>query len=439
MVLGWGLPLLLAVTLLGPLLLGRGYALVGDMVFVPDQPWKPRWIGADGSVPRAVPTDAVTWALGTVLPGDVVQKLLLVLTLTLAGAGAAALTAHRSTGARAVATVLAVWNPFVHERLAIGHWALLVGYAMLPWVVVGAQRLRAREAGGWRAVCWPLALAGLTSPTGGVLAAFVLLAMVVPRPRLLGPALGLALVVNLPWLLPGIVNTAATPADPFGVQAFAARADSPWGVLGSVLSLGGIWKESVAVAARDSWLLSGVGVGLSLAAFAGLVLARRRDPAVAVPLLSLVGVGLVLTLLPTVGAGERVAEWLVTTIPGGGLLRDSQKWMATGVAGALLGSGGGGRRRGPRGPGVVAPGRGRCWWPGRRFRCWCSPPRAGVSPAPWLPTPTRRSGTTSAVSWSGPVRPTVARWCCRSGSTVASTGTVGMPCWILRRGSFPAT
>lgn len=336
--LDWGLPFLLALLLLGPLLLGRGYALVGDMVFVPDQPWKPRWVGADGSVPRAVPSDAVTWLLGTALPGDLVQKLLLLATVVLAGAGAAALTRTCSAPARAVAIVLMVWNPYVHERLAIGHWALLVGYAMLPWVAVGARRLRQGEPGAWRAVVWPLAVAAWTSPTGGVLAALVLLASVGPRPRVLLRTCALALAVNLPWLVPGVVNASSAPADPFGVQAFAARADSPWGVVGSVLGLGGIWKESVAVDVRGSALLSGLSVVLTLVALSGLLMLRRRDPASATPLLALAVLGFALVLLPVTGAGERVAEGLVTTIPGGGILRDSQKWVALALPGLCWGA-----------------------------------------------------------------------------------------------------
>ena len=33
-----------------------------------------------------------------------------------------------------VAATLAVWNPYVAERLLQGHWSLLVGYGCLPWV-----------------------------------------------------------------------------------------------------------------------------------------------------------------------------------------------------------------------------------------------------------------------------------------------------------------
>ncbi len=59
------------------MLFSRGYVLRGDMVFVPDQPWKAGWLGLDGRVPRFVPGDAFVWLLGVALPGDLVQKLVL--------------------------------------------------------------------------------------------------------------------------------------------------------------------------------------------------------------------------------------------------------------------------------------------------------------------------------------------------------------------------
>ena len=37
---------------------------------------------------------------------------------------------------------LYVWNPFVAERFHLGAWALLLGYAALPWLVRSALRLR---------------------------------------------------------------------------------------------------------------------------------------------------------------------------------------------------------------------------------------------------------------------------------------------------------
>src|SRR4051812_33994876 len=74
-----GVSVLMALVVLGPVLSRRGYVLRGDMVFVPDQPWKGAWLGLDGRVPRFVPGDALLSAATTVLPGAVVQRVVLLL------------------------------------------------------------------------------------------------------------------------------------------------------------------------------------------------------------------------------------------------------------------------------------------------------------------------------------------------------------------------
>jgi hypothetical protein len=124
-----------------------GYTWAYDMVFVPALPWSDRILGVDGSVPRAVPTDAVVALLERALPGDVVQALLLWLVFVVVGAGCGRLC---RTGPGAAAAALAAgWNPYVVERLSVGHWAFLLGYACLPWIHAAAGRAVRREPGGW--------------------------------------------------------------------------------------------------------------------------------------------------------------------------------------------------------------------------------------------------------------------------------------------------
>src|SRR5947209_2002068 len=91
--------------------------------------------GLAGGPPRAVPSDAVVAAASRVLPADLVQKLLLLSIFVLACSGAAALLAREPWYARLAAGVFYTWNPFVAERLIIGQWALLLGYAGLPWAL----------------------------------------------------------------------------------------------------------------------------------------------------------------------------------------------------------------------------------------------------------------------------------------------------------------
>lgn len=337
--------LVLAVLALGPVLFSRGYVLVGDMTFVPDQPWKPAWLGLDGSVPRAVPADAVVSVLGHVLPGDLLQKLVLLGILVLAGLGVlrlARLVGELSTPAALAGAVLYVWNPYVFERLAIGHWGLLAGYATLPWVVAAAVEVRRDAPRATGRLVLLLAVAAVGSPTGGLLAALVAVVVVAERRR---PRRGLAVaaaavLVNLPWLAPGVLNDLGT-SDSSGVAAFAARADAPVGVWGSLLTLGGIWKQAVAPAERDAGLLVAAMVVLVVGSLAAFVAAARRHrvgPAlVPTRLAGLAILGLVVAGLPATGAGERLVTDLVEAVPGAGLWRDSQKWLMPFVLVVALG------------------------------------------------------------------------------------------------------
>lgn len=131
--------LLCAVLILGPAL-APGFVLSYDMVFVPDLGFSDRTLGLDGSVPCAVPNDAVVAALSTFLPGWVIQKLILVAVFVIVGAGVGVLSTSRRMAV--VAAVVACWNPWLAQRLEIGHWGFLLGYAVLPWALWAAVRVR---------------------------------------------------------------------------------------------------------------------------------------------------------------------------------------------------------------------------------------------------------------------------------------------------------
>ena len=61
-----------------------------------------------------------------------------------AGPRLAGARGRRPLPARLAAGVFYAWNPYLAERLLIGQWALLLGYAGLPWVL----RLLAPDRGG---------------------------------------------------------------------------------------------------------------------------------------------------------------------------------------------------------------------------------------------------------------------------------------------------
>ncbi|MDI9581543.1 MAG: hypothetical protein QM207_12685, partial [Thermobispora sp.] len=151
------LGLALGVLALGPAL-GPGFVLRYDMVFVPDPPLRAE---PGGAFPRAVPSDQVVALLSAVLPAEAVQKLILLGVFVLAASGAAALVPGGRTGPRLVAAACYAWNAYLAQRLLLGHWALLLGYAGLPWAVRAAARggvprlllaLLPAAAGGFKAM-----------------------------------------------------------------------------------------------------------------------------------------------------------------------------------------------------------------------------------------------------------------------------------------------
>ena len=350
----------LALLALGPLL-GRGYVLTYDMVFVPRLELTRGLLGLDTAVARAVPADLLVALASRLVPADLVQKLVLAGVFAGAAAGAARLVPSRSLAARAAAAVLYAWNPFIYERLLMGHWGLLVSYAALPWAARAALDLRAGRQRAVPHLILSLAVAAAGSPSGGLLAALVALGVAAAPPSgavdsagyrvgesatlplrgaahrkvgfrpARGAALvgGVALVVNAPWLVPSLLRPGGVPVRPEGVEAFAARPDGPLGTVGSLVGLGGIWNALAVPPGVGSWAwLAGLAVVLAVAVAGWPLLGRRWPVGAAVGLLVAAGVGLVVAAAPALPGLRWLAELVVTQVPGGGLIRDSQKLVA---------------------------------------------------------------------------------------------------------------
>ena len=318
-----------------------GYGLGHDMVFTPHQPLTRQSVGLGSVAQRAVPLDALVALASRLVDGAVLGRVALLVPLLLAGCGCARLLGAGSPGARSLPGLLAVagfavWNPFVVERLALGQWALLWAYGALPWLVRAARRYAEHPAGRPEAsslnltatlLCW-LACCAIT-PTGALIGAGVAVAVAGTRrlSRLL-PVLAVAVLVQLPWLVPALTSPAGATSDPRGVAAFAARAERPGGAVASLLGLGGIWSADVTPASRAG-LLGYLGTAAVLAALlVGLpVLRTGLGERLARRLVLLAAAGLVLAAagsLPGLAGGLR---WAVRELPGAGLLRDGQKWL----------------------------------------------------------------------------------------------------------------
>ena len=368
----YALALTLAVT--APLL-APGYLLLRDAVSTPRSYLSDSALGLSQAAPRALPQDYAVALASAVLDGGLVVKALLILGLWLAGWGAARLTAavlpEAGIAGQCVAVTIAIWNPYVAERLLQGHWSLLLGYGCLPWVATTVLALRGGtgrgQSGGrhpqspkWHsssesartglsechfgaqvaALMFWIALAGLT-PTGLILAAIIALVSGLAsgdgqsRTFCAVVSLGAATAAALPWLVASAVAGGwADTADESGVRVFAARAEPGLGTLGSLASLGGIWNADAVPASRTTlFALVSAAVLLTVVAVGVPLLVRRR---VAVPLLVVAAVAVVFPALMATGAGLAALEAVVRAVPGLGVLRDGQKWVALAVPGYAL-------------------------------------------------------------------------------------------------------
>lgn len=348
----WLWSIILTAVILAPLLSG-GYLLLRDAVATPRSYLTDSALGVGGAAPRAVPQDATIAVLSRWVDGGILVTGLTVAGLVAAGFGAAQLArrvlADRVTGSGLAvmlpAATVAIWNPYVAERLLQGHWSLLIGYASLPWTVLGvwtaARADTARERiGGIAAVAACFGIAGIT-PTGLALAAVTAMAIAPAcgiagrRLRLMALLVGLAAVAAAPWVITGL--NAQSVADRSGAAAFAARAE-PWlGTIGSLAGLGGIWNSAAVPASRTTGWAAVATALLVVVVLAGMWRASTRltgvHRRVAIALFVLAASVVVAIALAATDPGIRLVATLGDTVPGAGLLRDGQKWIALAMPG----------------------------------------------------------------------------------------------------------
>lgn len=334
--------LISAGVLLGPAL-SSGLVQKHDLGWSPDPRLTPTVMGWYADAPRVVPSDAFGVLLGSLLGAGVAQKLVLVVVLVVVGLGALSLVhelrPRAGSAGRLLALLLVQWNPYVVERLALGQWTVLWGYAAVPWGLLLAVRARRADS----PVALPLIAVTASCAIGGSNSLVVLLTAVTPaliwgapRWRALLATWCTAILCGAAWWWPALVSSPQSSAA--GAAAFAPRADSPVGTVLSLVGGGGIWNQAVVPAERASVLL-GVLSALLFVTGVGVLggyLGRRGR---ALPAAALLGLALpVMSATPGLDEAWRV---VVTALPGGGLLRDSQKllaaWVVVGSVGVGLG------------------------------------------------------------------------------------------------------
>ncbi|HCB04144.1 MAG TPA: hypothetical protein DEQ43_07855 [Nocardioides bacterium] len=318
--------LLLALLILGPGL-GPGYLLVRDMVWVPDLALRSDFLGLGSGLPRAVPSDAAIAVLDELAPRMLLQKLVLLAALAGGGLGATRLLPgepdrHQLVTRLVVATVYG-WNALVAERLLMGAWPVLVGYAVLPWLLVAGRRWRVE--GRFPLVLLALVPVGCLSASAGLATAVAVLAATAGRGRTLRATL-LVAAANAPWWVAGLLHAGSATSDAAAAEVFALRGEGSVPGPLAALTLGGIWNTSVQPDARTGLLgWAALFALLGLAAVGWSSWWRRTPARDRATLLICWGIGwgiAVLTWLAPGGVGLVSAH-----VPGVGVVRDGARTL----------------------------------------------------------------------------------------------------------------
>lgn len=353
---------------------GGRFVLLRDAVSTPGPPLSDAALGVGPAAARAVPQDVTMWALQHAFtavgaPEALVLPLLVAAALILLGvagrAWALAAVPHAGFAVRAPAIAVAMWNPFVTERLAQGAWSLLLGVAaaaLVPLYFLLTSPSRERSARGNPAWLVPVIALAAFTPTGLVMAAVAVVgAMVVAAcagrrvaraAAFAVPALALAATPALAGTLLGWGAGDAGSAEA-GVAAFAARAEPGLATIGSLAGLGGIWNSDAVPGSRTGALTVLLTLPLLLVWITGAVFAFRcvrptgdaassassGAPADMLPARTALGAATAVIVLVSLAAtppGQATLTAMIDTAPALGILRDGQKWVGLAIPGAAV-------------------------------------------------------------------------------------------------------
>ena len=244
----------LSLAVWAPVLFSGGYVLLGDMVFAPAMNPNVSMLGPPRGLMSVALVLNLTWILSRVIGAVLLQKLLLFSLVFLPGYLMYRNAPTRNRWAALFAGTLYAVNPFIYTRLLMGHWGLVLGYALLPVAVISALKtFREPTAARCAGTALWLALVALISINMGIIA-FIVTAFLwifslgrLVRARVLVGALVAILVLlvllSAFYTLPSFHSAGlASVVGRADLEAFQTRSTSKVGTPVSVLGLYGFWK-----------------------------------------------------------------------------------------------------------------------------------------------------------------------------------------------------
>ncbi len=309
---GASIYLLVAVAIFAPLL-ASGFIVTLDMIFVPHIPMP-------NSITSSYLFHAALHILSIVIPAHILEKIVLVSAMLLAAFGMHRLLrklqpeGNMSMWGVVVASIFFAVNPFTYERYMAGQYAVLLGYALLPWLTnIMVQFGRAPSFGKSVRLGLIITLIGIVSihtlaDVTVLVAAAAAVALWHHRGAVRGyvqwggVAAIITIVLSSYWLVPLLLGYGATSqtinsftgAD---TSAFATTGANPAVRIFEMLRLEGFWAEAhnLFLLPQDVTKLWGLLALIIIAVVVyGTVRAWRRHPRLLLTLGGSAAIGLVL-------------------------------------------------------------------------------------------------------------------------------------------------
>jgi hypothetical protein len=250
-----------AVTFAFGLLIGLGVCaplLGGRRVFLLD--WSmgshlavvtPTVLGLNGGLTTGIGGPVVVALLGHVFGGAVTWIPILAF-FPVAMVGAGRLAGHSNWSRLSAGTLYAV-NPFVFNRLYVGHLPLLIGYALLPFAVASAMRSPSSPISRWAATAlWWAALTLLSPHFAWIFGVAVLGVFVVALATKecstrrvfawFAASVGAFALMSAYIILPASATELPTRVGSVSLAVYRTTGDPHLGLFANVLSLYGFWR-----------------------------------------------------------------------------------------------------------------------------------------------------------------------------------------------------